>query len=186
MIIIGLSGYKGVGKTSAADYLVRYRGFKKLSFSTRLKELSRILIPEFTETMLFGNEKEVSQSFITDHTPREFMERLGEFMRFWRNTYWLDIIKNGVENNHNFNIVIDDVRYPNEAEYLRKLDGILVRVNRYKSKNPYSFDPNSPSEISLDKFEFDHTVEEYENISLLDLYKAVDRVLVETQQHGKS
>ena len=42
-MIIGITGKKGVGKDTLADYLVKEHGFVKLSFAKYLKEFLKIM-----------------------------------------------------------------------------------------------------------------------------------------------
>ena len=44
-LIIGLSGKRGVGKTTAADILVKDVRFIKRSLATKLKEISSNIFP---------------------------------------------------------------------------------------------------------------------------------------------
>lgn len=43
MVLIGLTGKKRSGKDTTADYLVEKYGFSKMSFSTPLKDICKIL-----------------------------------------------------------------------------------------------------------------------------------------------
>jgi hypothetical protein len=52
------------------------------------------------------------------------------------------------------NWVITDTRFPNEAEAIKKANGIIIRVERPGVK-PIN---NHPSEVSLDNWNFDHTI----------------------------
>lgn len=174
-MIIGFAGRKGVGKTTAANYLRRIHGFTVLSFSSKLKCLSGILIPTFTNKHLSGPEKETPLDFISGHTAREFMERFGEFMRFWDKDYWISGIKS--ESWDNQNIAIDDVRYPNEVDFIRGLGGKLVKINRYDRLNIYPKDEISSSENSLTECKFDYVIEDLCNVTLLDLFNSVDDVI---------
>ena len=79
-MLIAFSGKRGVGKTTAARYLVSSHGFINVSFADRLKDISKKLFP-FTNDELHGNGKE--QKFEKyDWTPRDFMIKFGQFMRY--------------------------------------------------------------------------------------------------------
>ena len=110
-------------------------------------------------------------------TPREFLEKLGQFLRYWDKDYWLKEIDKVISFNPHRNYVCDDCRFPNEVEFFKGLGGTIVRINRYPSQNPYKEDSSSPSEISLDNYKFDYVVNECDNVSLLDLNTSMQNVL---------
>ncbi len=59
--------------------------------------------------------------------------------------------------------IITDVRFPNEADYIKQNAGFMVEVRRYKDGVQFlatDRDPNHPSEIALDKYEeWDFTID---------------------------
>lgn len=52
-LIIGIVGGAGVGKDTAADYLVRAHGFKKLALADELKRFAKVVF-DFTDEQLWG------------------------------------------------------------------------------------------------------------------------------------
>lgn len=168
-MIIGLSGKRGVGKTALANYLHRHHGFTVVSFAGPLKKLAEDLYPGISKA---PKEKPFASY---DWTPREFMVRLGDFMRYHEQDYWLNrglevISKPG-------RWVFDDVRFKNEAEALKKSGAKLVRINRYEKDNPYGRNLDIPSETELDDYGFDHVIEDCVNNSLKQLYNEGDVML---------
>jgi hypothetical protein len=69
------------------------------------------------------------------------------------------------------NWIITDTRFPNEAEAIKKANGIIIRVERPGVK-PIN---NHPSEVSLDRWEFDHLI--FNKGSIEDLSKKIKEVL---------
>ena len=69
------------------------------------------------------------------------------------------------------NWVITDTRFPNEAQAIQQANGIIIRVERPGVK-PIN---NHPSEVSLDNWNFDHTI--INDGSVKDLVKKVKQVL---------
>jgi hypothetical protein len=67
--------------------------------------------------------------------------------------------------------IITDTRFPNEAEAIKKADGIIIRVDRpgVKPINPH------PSETGLDDWKFDYVINN--DGSLKDLTKKVNKIL---------
>lgn len=69
------------------------------------------------------------------------------------------------------NWIITDTRFPNEADAIRKEDGVLIRVERPGVK-PIN---DHPSETGLDHYKFDHVIKN--NGSIQDLSDQVKSIL---------
>lgn len=92
------------------------------------------------------------------YTYREFLQRVGtEAMRngihqnVWVNALFADYDEE--ENKSKW--IISDVRFKNEAEAIKQLGGIIIRIDR---DLPEVENSNHPSEHDLDNWEFDYTV----------------------------
>jgi hypothetical protein len=140
----------------------------------------------FNSTLLEGIGK-------VDHhhkmTYREFLQKLGtDAMRdglhinVWVNALFADyretesIFRGKVIEKHSLpNWVITDMRFPNEMEAVVKRGGITIRVTRpvEKSKNIARL---HPSETSLDKADFDYTINN--DGTLEELVQKVRTILV--------
>jgi DNA-binding NtrC family response regulator len=153
-MIIGLSGYAGVGKDTVAKYITEIDPtFKIKKFSGKLKEVASLLtgVPaknfesqEFKHMELYG----------WDMTVRELLQRLGtEAIRdglhedAWVNALFADY-------HQGENWVITDMRFPNEYEAVMNWNGYTVRLERPNTR-PVN---NHPSEVSLDNATFHYRV----------------------------
>lgn len=174
-LIVGFSGKRGAGKTQAALHLSKYHGFKIVSFGNSLREMAKTFFP-FTPVDFSEKNKE-SPYKLYDWTPRDFMIALGKFARFHDEDYWVKAAK--IESIDG-NIAIDDVRFPNEVEYLKGLGGRLVRLERFEKLNIYGKNLDDPTETSLDNYDgFDRRVEACWNTTLPELRKQVDSYMKE-------
>jgi hypothetical protein len=172
-LIIGLSGKRGVGKSTAADFLIDTHNFKRVSFADKLKETARTFFP-FTSVDFSPSGKEKKYKNY-DWTPREFLIHLGQFARFHDEDYWVKASGLAAATGK---IVIDDVRFPNEVEYLKSVGAKIIRINRFEKLNPYGKNLDDPSETSLDGYKgFDYVVEDVQNIKVSDLYKTMTQAL---------
>ncbi len=182
-MIVGISGKRGVGKTLAQSHFISH-GFKPVSFAGELKLMAKSMFP-FTENDFTVPAKKEANWKGHDWSPRTFMIHLGEFLRFHEPNYWLnrglEACKDHVKNNY----VFDDVRYKNEAEAIKKLGGVLLRIERYPKQNPYGKDLDTPSETDLDDYRFDFTVERMWNTNKEDLFRQVD-AFVGSKCHTKA
>ena len=179
MQIIGLSGKRGTGKTSLAEYYSKHHGYEVVSFAKPLRQLAKTLFP-LTDKDL-GDPKLKEKPFRHySWSPREFLINLGEFMRYHEPSYWLDMGLAQCKDKTG-RYVFDDVRYVNEAEGLKALGAKIIRVNRFEKNNPYGKNLDTPSETSLDAYSFDFVVHDCVNVKLSDLYGQGDLFLKETK-----
>ena len=172
MKIIGLSGKRGVGKTTLADYLSAAHKFVQVSFADSLRDIAKTLFPFDLKDLSDPRVKERPYG-VYDWTPREFLINLGEFMRYHDKNYWLTKGLSRCSANETY--VFDDVRYVNEADCIRSTGyGYIVRINRYEKDNPYGKNLDIPSESQLDDYKFDYVVEHCQNTTLTSLYRQGD------------
>ena len=129
-MIIGLSGLKGSGKSTAANFLVE-DGFVKMSFAEPIKRMLACI--GLSQEDLYGERKEEPNDMLDGNTPRYAMQTLGtEWGRnsissnIWVNVVKRDILKYEIKDH----IVIDDCRFPNEVNMILGLEGIIVYIER--------------------------------------------------------
>lgn len=158
-----------MGKTYAANYLVRQKGYEKASFADKLKQVAGQIFPFNSRHMLPANKEKKCE--FGDFSPREFHVKLGEFIRYWDKDYFIKNLSLPMEEK----VVIDDVRLKQEADYLRTLGAIIVRVERPKEDNPYE-ETTDTSEVDLDDYEFDYTIERWDNTTRTKLEQSVTRI----------
>jgi hypothetical protein len=90
-------------------------------------------------------------------TVRQFLQELGtDAIRngLHPNT-WVNALMHEYEPNKGSNWLISDTRFPNEAEAIKKCDGLVIRINR-KNVKPINA---HESETALDNWNFDYTIE---------------------------
>lgn len=132
MILIGLTGYKGSGKSVVGDHLVREYGFTRVRFAGPLKAMLRTL--GLSEAQIDGDLKEVPCDLLCGRTPRHAMQTLGTEWRnmvgreLWLNATMLAIEQLRAQGVERF--VVDDVRFDFEAIRLRENGARLWRVRR--------------------------------------------------------
>lgn len=124
MQIIGLTAPAGSGKTTVASLLVNRHGFAEMSFAQPIRDFVCDLLdvgPAVLEAI-----KEHPHPVLCSRSPREFMQRLGtEFARdLFGSDLWIRVLELRVERIRRVNrvggIVISDVRFGNEAEWVRR------------------------------------------------------------------
>jgi hypothetical protein len=129
--LIALTGTAFSGKSTIAKELTRY-GYTRKKMSQTLKNML-LQIPGVTEEMTEGSLKEVPQEVLGGKTPRYAMQSLGT--EWGRDTIfrriWLESWKRSIEGISK--VVVEDLRFPNEAELIRELGGEIWRVTRLTS-----------------------------------------------------
>jgi hypothetical protein len=176
-MLLLLSGWKGSGKDTAADYLVRKHGFIKLSFASALKDmvseayciprhyfddrtLKEKALPQFPAHFKDGFSDQINQIMASEmaevggelfHTPRSLCILEGSVKRSVDPNYWVKRATRGLDPKKNY--VIADWRYRSEFEALKDLNPVTVRINRFESTTS-----TDPSERDLDNFAFDTVI----------------------------
>jgi hypothetical protein len=153
-MIIGISGYIGSGKDTAASELITKYKFVHCSFAKPLKE---------TVSKLFSLDMDLLNGYVDRHlreqrtpdlfnySPRELLQIVGTVLRDSINPdIWLNMaIK---EARLWDNVVFTDVRFPNEADFIKN-NGKLIRIVR-----PGFMGDNHISETALNGYEFDKVI----------------------------
>ena len=130
-LIIGFTGPIGSGKTTAAKELCSIRGWARVRFADTLKQMLISLGLDPSETD--GDKKELPSELLGGKTPRFAMQTLGT--EWGRNIIdsdlWVRAWKKHVHGMfHYYNIVADDVRFPNEVAAIHELGGSVIFINR--------------------------------------------------------
>lgn len=127
-LLIAICGPLGSGKSTAAKYLETRRGFTRTRFAAKLKAMLHAL--GLDERHTDGDLKEVPSVLLGGKTPRHAMQTLGtEWGRdliasdLWTRAWHASLDPEDL-------IVVDDLRFANEANLVRELGGYIVRVDR--------------------------------------------------------
>lgn len=141
-LVIGFVGFIGSGKDTAADYLCNVHGFRRDSFANTLKDaVSNVF--NWDRTLLEGKTPEarkwreqVDQWWadrlnIPHLTPRWILQHWGtEVLRMgFHDDIWIASLENRLRKSVD-NIVISDVRFPNEMKAIKNAGGMVIRIKR--------------------------------------------------------
>ena len=141
-MIIGFVGFIGSGKDTAADYLVNFHGFRRDSFANTLKDAVAAVFG-WDRVLLEGRTKEArewreqvdtwwaNRLGISELTPRWILQRWGTEVcrRGFHDDIWIASVENKMRKTTD-NIVISDVRFPNEIKAIHNAGGLVVRIKR--------------------------------------------------------
>jgi len=140
--IIGLAGFIGSGKDTVGDILVDNYNFKKLSYADRLKDTIATMF-DWDRDMIEGQTphsrkwREKPDEFWTnelgyDVTPRSILQRVGTdcMRKGLDDQIWILFVKKELIENPNTNFVIPDIRFFNERELVRNMNGQVWRIKK--------------------------------------------------------
>ena len=156
MIVIGISGKSGSGKTFAKNFITKKYGFVEYSFASPLKKIGLAL--GFKKKQLYGTQEEKLE--INEEwgiSGREFMIKFGteicrdalpsvipQMEKLWIKCFEIFINKiehenkriefinqyeNGCKTQPVRGIIIDDVRFKDEVKFIQKVGVIIKLVN---------------------------------------------------------
>lgn len=180
---IGLSGKMASGKSLVAGYLVDKYHFMELAFAARLKEIA---------TEMFGFD--VAKK---DERGRYVLQQFAQYMREIDPLVWVRYILKRVPDAGN--VVISDVRFPNEFDTLKNLGFTMVRMTMSRATQERIVRAHYPgvplvmlddySERAVDDKPFDFTINNDSGVTIEQVFSQVDtmmgRLLLKEGAHGK-
>lgn len=146
-LIVGLTGYAGSGKDTAAAALVE-RGWCRMAFADALRDMALAIDPWVEakpcqylgarvvrlSNVVWWHGWDVAKTDFPD--VRHFLQRLGTegVRRHFGDDAWVRVFADRYARlqaeRGPVNVVVPDVRFPNEAAYIQGAGGVVVRVER--------------------------------------------------------
>ena len=140
--IIGICGFIGSGKDTAADYLVNFHEFRRDSFAATLKDAVAAVFG-WDRELLEGRTKQAREwreqidpwwaerLNMPELTPRLVLQLWGTEVcrRSFHDDIWIASLESRLRNSKD-NIVISDCRFPNEIRAIKEAGGKVIWVQR--------------------------------------------------------
>lgn len=170
--IIGIAGKARVGKDTVAKYLWTAYGYTRVAFADPLKVAAQAIFGLTSEQTWDDDLKEVPIPY-WGYSPRQLFQLLGSDCvkpvfgaDIWARHMHLNLLALPEDD-----LVIPDVRFEQEAAYIRNMGGTILHLTRPDAPavNPHA------SEDGIVLRLLDVTL--VNDGSLQDLYQEVDRVL---------
>ena len=178
-LLLGLAGKAGSGKSTVAAYLCREHGYQEFAFAAALKEVVGVAF-DFSQEQLYGDQKETVDPR-WGVSPRWCLQWLGtEVLRARFPEIWIKHLRRDMLEFLSINgqrpVVVSDVRFADEALALKKMGGMLVKIERTGGGAALG-NPAHSSETALDDYEgFDYLL--LNNGTLEWLLAQVDNMVV--------
>ncbi|WP_394620962.1 hypothetical protein JNUCC0626_18265 [Lentzea sp. JNUCC 0626] len=193
--IIGVTGKKYAGKDTFARRLIEAHGFTRLAFADTLKSVMEHLNPvipvEADESGIvygpgaFPIATHLRLSQILETADWDTAKKLREVRRLLQDhgvgirqyvdpNVWVDVVRRKAEETDG-PVIVTDVRFPNEAEWVQAAGGQLVRVYR----NGQAADDTHVSETALDRWAVDAEIPNHDTIARL--HELADEFLVNSR-----
>jgi hypothetical protein len=168
--IIGFTGVAGCGKnTAAAQFREIYPSYQERAFADPIKEMLRKGVGLDNQQLNGVLKEEIIPEFGV--SPRTMMQTLGtEWGRHMMGgNFWLTCMKRRIHPTEN--VVITDVRFQNEAEYVRE-NGLLVHI-----MGRGGIEGGHASEAGVEPHDGDYYI--YNDGTYEDLYMKIELMLKE-------
>ena len=164
---IALVARRKSGKSTVAEMIARH-GYDRAALALPVKEGARDMLNDWLAWHYPGSDgRTITMSDIDRDKAvfRPLLEWFGAtFVRDYLGlpTYWIDELRDGLTDDGNY--VVDDMRMPNEADELRRMGFVVVRVVRPESERLAALraagEPEGPmpSEAAIDEIVPDATI----------------------------
>lgn len=204
-MIIGVCGFIGSGKDTVADYLVNFHEFRRESFADTLKDAVSAVFG-WDRTLLEGRTKEAREwreevdpwwaerLDMPTLTPRWVLQYWGTEVcrKSFHDDIWIASLENKIRNSKD-DIIVSDVRFPNEVKAIKNQNGKMIWVQRGRLPKWYdtALEANAGSNIAINELKiqkvhasewawvgtkFDHTI--HNDMKIDDLYNEVKALVV--------
>tara|TARA_B100001939_G_scaffold348148_1_gene373194 strand:- start:10894 stop:11451 length:558 start_codon:yes stop_codon:yes gene_type:complete len=132
---VGITGRAGSGKDTLADYLVAKHGFTKYTLSTPLKQAINAMFG-WNMAMWEDRKWKETKHRLTGVSPRQLAQTLGTEWgrRLVGEDLWIRLLEDRINrdliNKTGLKIVVPDIRFSNEAQWLKSKGGTIVQIHR--------------------------------------------------------
>lgn len=141
-LIIGVNGLAGAGKDTISNMVLlslqdnhRIKG-QTFAFADSLKQAASII---FNVPLHYFYDRDLKEVKIPhwDMSPREMAQKLGTeaCRRGIRDDIWIKSLESSIKTSETDIAFITDVRFDNEAEFVKSMGGIVVNIYRPDQKH---------------------------------------------------
>jgi hypothetical protein len=176
-LLIGLTGVAGSGKDTVREILDARHGYDGIAFADPIRDMLRELLDSVGVDEKWMTERELKEREIPElgASYRQMAQLLGtEWGRTLHPDFWLKIAESRIALFRKFGspgVVISDVRFPNEAAWVKAQGGVVWKILRPGIEAVRAH----ASESLVDTLPYDYVIDNRGSIA--DLKYAVDMAL---------
>jgi hypothetical protein len=168
-MILGLTGVRGSGKDTLADYLVERYDFKKIAFADPIREKVKFLLQLKTDKE-YDTIKRAQLFWDKDHDlfrydairprydaldGRHLVREIGMLMLSYDKNQFTNYVTTEISRNvSKFHYVVTDLRMEHEHDCLKRLDAYIVKINTGKVNTD-----DHVTEVGFDGERCDYTID---------------------------
>jgi len=185
-MIIGVLGNKNTGKDTVSDYLVERYNFIKKPLADPLKKACQDIFLLSNDQLYDDKLKELPDERWSNISPRQIFQfvgtdlfrnqinqlipNVGDNIFLYHFQLWFEEEK---KTNHNLCVVISDVRFQNEVNFIKRLGGYIVKLKRQTNLIDSHISETEINNIN----NFDYLIEN--NGTVTTLYEKIDNCLTD-------
>jgi len=131
-MLVGLTGKARSGKDTVGDYLFQEHGFVRYAFADPLKAAASEAFG-IPLSQLYGEHGYDREVVLPEWgmSCRQILQDFGKAMRdVFVDDFWIQRATMELSLLSEMNTVITDVRYPNEVQFIREREGIILGIQR--------------------------------------------------------
>ena len=179
-IVIGLPGYAGTGKDTVRAILEE-QGFNGMAFADPIRTMLREMLTSNGISDRYMDDRNFKEAVIPELgvSYRHMAQTLGtEWGRSLKSDFWLSLAgaymadTTDTAETESVNFVISDIRFYNEAEWVRERGGVIWHIQRSAA---------TPVRAHVSESEIGHIASDltiYNNGTLAELQYAVEQALL--------
>ncbi|AXQ68312.1 putative deoxynucleotide monophosphate kinase [Caulobacter phage CcrBL10] len=177
MELVAITGKRGHGKSTAAARLEQ-AGYKHINFADPLREIARVAYGVTMEEMLDPILKEKVLDRYPFKSPRDILQKIGtEMFRSYAEDTWIEAFKRSAGD---YKLVVcSDCRFLNEADAVRALGGMIIRVDDPRKVSTDAASQHA-SELEMEKIVPDWTI--VNDRTIHDLHNAIGMIVLPEDQ----
>lgn len=186
-VLIGATGYAGVGKDAFASKLTRDCGYVRYAFADKIKELALRLDPKLDCGHLAPYVASVGwDQAKKDKSVRNYLQQLGQGMReIIGENVWVDAVLPSIKESLRTgkHVVVTDVRHKNEANAIESLGGSIIHIRKkgVEGVNGHISEQGEAFDFAEIKVDNDHSIDDLENAA-----KVIHESMLESKGPGLS
>lgn len=189
--IIAFTGLAGAGKDTSAEFLAKCllnnnKSIVYMSFASPLKDVCELMF-DFKHAQLHTLEGKETIDERWGITPRHALQSVGFNLRQLNKDVFVINMKNRINNVKEDYVLITDLRYDNEAEFIKSMNGTIIHIKRKTDKidlheSEKGIDPTYVDIVVYNNLDIEHLEQEINKVAFDELVQRLHLSLVKREE----